>query len=223
MTKKTIEEIENEVDNELNKDKEIVVKKKRVYKKRVKKDTKSNSSKDIKEVKSAEIINDNTMNSVKKRTIDEDTLKKEKILNQSLDDLKSSKTLKAVAEKYSDYQLYLDKKITLEQCAFLAVYERNLANIANALKNINIGSRQTYYSWIKKNEIFKQACEDLKEERIDIVESKLQENILKGNVIAQLFYLKTIGRKRGYQETLETNNKIEVIDFDFEEVKQEEE
>lgn len=130
-----------------------------------------------------------------------------------------------IAKDYSGFEYYEDGYITKEQCAFLAVFERNLGNISNALKNINIRSRQTYYVWIKKNEHFKNLCEDIKEAQIDYVESKLQENIKKGNLIAQMFYLKTIGKNRGYVEKVinENQNSIEVIDFDFIEVEAENE
>jgi len=128
---------------------------------------------------------------------------------------KPSDSLLGIAKQYSGFEYYEDEYITKQQCAFLAIFERNLGNISNALKGIGLVSRKTYYKWRKENEHFDNLCEEVKEAQIDMVESKLQSNIIDGNLIAQMFYLKTIGKNRGYTERQEIESKVEVVGFDF--------
>lgn len=84
------------------------------------------------------------------------------------------------------------------------------------LKNLSIGkgiisyacsltgiTRATYYNWINKDSNFKKKCEDIQEEILDIVESKLLNKINEEDLTAIIFYLKTKGKKRGYVEKVE--------------------
>lgn len=66
-------------------------------------------------------------------------------------------------------------------------------------------SRQTFYNWKKEDEEFAKAVEDIDEEIIDVVESKLLSQINDNNLTAIIFYLKTKGRKRGYVELTDVN------------------
>jgi hypothetical protein len=149
----------------------------------------------------------------KKQVIKKEIIKKEKTK------IEPSDKVKELIEKCSFYYLYEEEKIKLEQIIFLYFYESNLANIAHALRSAGGKSRQTFYNWVDNNKYFAEAVREVKEAQIDVVESQLQKNILKGNQLAIMFYLKTIGKSRGYIERIETDNKIEVVDFEFEEVK----
>ncbi|MEF2920033.1 MAG: hypothetical protein U0O22_06120, partial [Acutalibacteraceae bacterium] len=66
--------------------------------------------------------------------------------------------------------------------------------------------------------------DEINEATLDFVESKLLENIKKGEVTSIIFYLKTKGRNRGYQEKTEIDinslklPQIELQEADFEEV-----
>lgn len=60
--------------------------------------------------------------------------------------------------------------------------------------------RRTYYQWLKTDNGFREAVEDIGEEATDFVESKLMENIEAGKERSILFYLKTRGKERGYSE-----------------------
>ena len=82
---------------------------------------------------------------------------------------------------------------------FLKAFKDSNCNVAESCRRIKI-SRQTFYRW-KKEDSFAQACEDVEEGLIDNAESKLQELINSKNPIAILFYLKTKGKSRGYDET----------------------
>ena len=59
---------------------------------------------------------------------------------------------------------------------FLKALKNNLGHITNACISANI-HRQTYYGWIDKDEEFKQQCDNVEESLLDLVESKLLENI----------------------------------------------
>jgi hypothetical protein len=106
---------------------------------------------------------------------------------------------------------------------FLEILDKSRGIILTACKSMDI-SRQTYYNWLKSDEDFKQSAEDIQENAIDFVESKLLEKIngitiqvfnQKGEPVvydqqpsdtAIIFFLKTKGKKRGYIERVEVDN-----------------
>ncbi len=85
---------------------------------------------------------------------------------------------------------------------FLIALENELGHISNACKSANI-HRRTYYTWIDKDEDFKQKCEDVQESFLDLAESKLLEKINDGDNTCIIFFLKTKGKSRGYIEKQE--------------------
>jgi hypothetical protein len=95
--------------------------------------------------------------------------------------------------------------------------------VANACEVVGV-SRGTFYNWCKEDEDFKAQVDEINEATLDFVESKLLENIKKGEVTSIIFYLKTKGRNRGYQERAEIDinalklPQIELQEADFEEV-----
>ena len=95
--------------------------------------------------------------------------------------------------------------------------------VADACKNTGI-SRGTFYKWYKEDEDFKEQVDEINEATLDFVESKLLENIKKGEVTSIIFYLKTKGRNRGYQEKQEIDinalrlPQIELQEADYEEI-----
>lgn len=95
--------------------------------------------------------------------------------------------------------------------------------VADACKATGI-SRGTFYNWYKEDDEFKEEVNQINEDTLDFVESKLLENINKGEVTSIIFYLKTKGRNRGYQEKAEIDinalrlPQIELQEADFEEV-----
>lgn len=68
-----------------------------------------------------------------------------------------------------------------------------------ACQNTGI-SRQTYYNWRRSDAAFGEAADEVVEAQIDYVEAKLMERINEGDTTATIFYLKTKGRKRGWNE-----------------------
>lgn len=73
-------------------------------------------------------------------------------------------------------------------------------------------SRRTFYNWKNEDDEFAKRVEDVNEETLDIVESKLLSAISDDNLTAIIFYLKTKGRNRGYVERVE--NEVDVNSFE---------
>lgn len=99
-------------------------------------------------------------------------------------------------------------------------------NVSHSCNQVGI-SRQTHYNWLETDSEYKQEIENAKESAIDFVEGKLFEKIngvsiqtgfdKEGNPIvydvppsdtAIIFYLKTIGKRRGYIERTEHDHTL---------------
>lgn len=72
-------------------------------------------------------------------------------------------------------------------------------NVTDVAKSLNC-TRKTVYNYINKYDDVKEARLDATEAAIDYVENKLFSKIEEGNITAIIFYLKTIGKTRGYIE-----------------------
>ena len=98
---------------------------------------------------------------------------------------------------------------------FLKALRNNLGHISKSCISANI-HRRTYYSWIEKDEKFKDDCDAVNEGMIDYVQSKLLDNIDNNDTTAIIFFLKTKGKSRGYDEKhqIELIRPIKEIDFE---------
>jgi len=94
----------------------------------------------------------------------------------------------------------------------LKALENNFGNISEACKKVSI-SRRTFYNYLRDDDVFKEAVEEIEESLIDLAESELYNQITKENTTALIFFLKTKGKKRGYIERTEVINKTEEIDL----------
>jgi hypothetical protein len=87
----------------------------------------------------------------------------------------------------------------------------NLTTISNAL-GIH---RHTLALRKSKNPKLKAVIDHMNETRLDFAENKLDAAVAKGNIVAIIFLLKTLGKARGYVEKQETEittpNQIETI------------
>jgi hypothetical protein len=93
----------------------------------------------------------------------------------------------------------------------LLIALRNHAGlITPACREVGI-SRQQYYYYLKHDPEFKEAVEDIHEETIDFVESKLLEKIEQGSERSILFFMKYRGKKRGYTDTIDITSNGETI------------
>jgi hypothetical protein len=100
------------------------------------------------------------------------------------------------------HQKELNKKKVLE------ALEKSLGIITPACKEANI-SRDTFYTYLKEDEEFKKAVDEITEIQTDFVENQLFKKIKEGSERSILFYMRYKGRKRGYTESVDitTNGK----------------
>ncbi len=59
-------------------------------------------------------------------------------------------------------------------------------------------TRTTFYRYLKEDPEFRKAVENIKEQRIDVVEAKMMERIKEGSDKLIEFYLSTKAKHRGY-------------------------
>tara|TARA_R100000482_G_scaffold81386_2_gene32120 strand:- start:28 stop:399 length:372 start_codon:yes stop_codon:yes gene_type:complete len=100
---------------------------------------------------------------------------------------------------------------------FLKALKLNLGNISEGCKAINI-SRQTYYRWIDDDQDFESKCQNVSESLMDLAENRLLEKINDYDTTSIIFFLKTKGRKRGYQEKQELELTKPISEINFEEI-----
>lgn len=85
---------------------------------------------------------------------------------------------------------------------FIRALELSQGNVSAACKAVKIG-RTTVYSWKDDDNGFKDDWFNIVEEKLDNIETAIYKNALEGDTIAQIFLLKTLGKKRGYIERQE--------------------
>jgi hypothetical protein len=90
---------------------------------------------------------------------------------------------------------------TIKKQMLLALKE-TLGVVSGACEMVGI-SRNTHYTWMKEDSEYKSEVDSLLDFQIDFVESKLFENINKGDTGSTIFYLKTKAKHRGYVERRE--------------------
>ena len=94
----------------------------------------------------------------------------------------------------------MTKEITIQKSAMLQALEKSLGVVTVAAKNAGI-DRTTHYRWLRKDKEYKKQVEDLRNIKLDFLESKLHEQVQNDNVTALIFALKTQGKSRGYVES----------------------
>lgn len=90
----------------------------------------------------------------------------------------------------------------------LKALEKSLGVVTTACKLAEVGRTQ-YYTWLKEDEAFKTAVNDIENITLDFAESQLHKQIRDGNTTATIFFLKTKGKKRGYVERMETEHTLD--------------
>ena len=83
---------------------------------------------------------------------------------------------------------------------FIKHFPKTMCNISRTCRQINI-SRKTYYNWIDDDKDFEIEVQNAKEGLIDDLESEIYNQIFhKHNVVATIFALKCLAKKRGWSE-----------------------
>jgi len=88
---------------------------------------------------------------------------------------------------------------------FLISLEKNLGIVSIACRECNV-SRGAYYHNYNNDKEFKVACDEINEVTLDFGEAQLLKNMRAGDTTSTIFFLKTKGKKRGYNERNETLN-----------------
>ena len=99
---------------------------------------------------------------------------------------------------------------------FIKQLTENLGNVSQTCTELNIG-RRTYYHWLEDEE-FEVAVRDAEESLLDESEFQLMSAIKNGNLTAIIFHLKTKGRKRGYNESMQLEVSKPISEINFNEV-----
>ena len=86
--------------------------------------------------------------------------------------------------------------------AMVEALTKSLGIVKMACESVGI-SRNTHYRWLKEDEAYKSACNNLPEVVLDFAEHHLHKLISEGNPAATIFYMKTKGKGRGYVERQE--------------------
>jgi hypothetical protein len=111
-------------------------------------------------------------------------------------------------------------KTNKNKIRMLEELKRSMGIVSLACDKANL-SRTQFYKWLKDDDDFRQKYEEIEERQIDFVESRLFQNIKNGDATSIIFYLKTKGKKRGYQEKTEIDIRqvdLPIIEIDAEEV-----
>lgn len=93
----------------------------------------------------------------------------------------------------------------IKKNAMVKALEQSLGVVTTAAKSVGI-ERSTHYDWMKDDEVYRAQVEALKDVALDFAESKLHNQINKGDTTATIFYLKTQGKRRGYIEKTEVDH-----------------
>ena len=96
----------------------------------------------------------------------------------------------------------------------IAALEKSLGIVTEACEKAELSRRQ-HYVWYKEDEDYRKSVDSIEGKYIDFAETHLKEQIEKGSTPATIFYLKTRGRKRGYNDTLDITSDNEPIIIDF--------
>jgi len=84
----------------------------------------------------------------------------------------------------------------------LPLIEPNKGNVAAIARRLGV-SRGTVWNRCNESPTLMAALEDARESMLDNAESILYKKVLEGSTVELLFFLKTIGRNRGYVERQE--------------------
>ncbi len=104
------------------------------------------------------------------------------------------------------------KKSRPTNAQIVSVYQKKGCNKSATCVALDI-CRNTLDKWRKNSPKLNDMMTEAEEALLDFTESKLTEQIAEGNTTAIIFHLKTKGKKRGWIEGLEIEDKTEKMDL----------
>ena len=96
-------------------------------------------------------------------------------------------------------------KTDIRKAKMLEALEASLGIVTTACKAVGI-HRSTHYDWLRLDESYRMAVREIDDVAVDFAESQLHRLIKEGNPAANIFFLKTKGKHRGYIERTETEH-----------------
>tara|TARA_R100001163_G_scaffold65000_1_gene60698 strand:+ start:340 stop:693 length:354 start_codon:yes stop_codon:yes gene_type:complete len=94
------------------------------------------------------------------------------------------------------------KRTQVSKETLLEALEVSLGIVTDACNKTGL-SRTQHYKWYKEDEEYRKAVDSIDSKFIDFAESHLKKQIENGSTQATTFFLRTRGRKRGYNEKQE--------------------
>jgi len=91
----------------------------------------------------------------------------------------------------------------------IAALTKSLGIVTTACKSVGI-DRSLHYRWMNEDPEYKTSVEDISDIALDFAESKLHTLIDKGDTSANIFYMKTKGKRRGYIERSEVDHTVNI-------------
>jgi hypothetical protein len=106
---------------------------------------------------------------------------------------------KGEKRKALDYARKPQGGVKIDSSLIIEAIRKARGNISRAADKIGM-SRQHLHSRINAEEELKTVLEECRERFLDETEDVFQAKVLSGDTVSMLFALKTIGRKRGYDQ-----------------------
>jgi hypothetical protein len=103
----------------------------------------------------------------------------------------------------------MSTKVDIKKKAMIAALTKSLGIVTTACKSVGI-DRSLHYRWMNEDPEYKTSVEDISDIALDFAESKLHTLIDKGDTSANIFYMKTKGKRRGYIERSEVDHTVNI-------------
>lgn len=118
-------------------------------------------------------------------------------------------------KKEKRFEFVLEENGRMPDDYLLTALELSGGNITRAAKLIDI-DRSLYYKRCESVDGFQEKMLEIRERKLDFAEDKLWEHVEYGNLPAIMFYLRTIGKNRGYTTQVEmVGNKDKPVEINF--------
>jgi hypothetical protein len=104
-------------------------------------------------------------------------------------------------ERAKSLQVRRNKTVALKKAMVDAL--KSTLGVVTPASEITGIARETHYKWYDTDQAYKKQVDSIKDIALDFAESKLHQSIKGGSDTANIFFLKTQGKRRGYIERSE--------------------